>query len=224
MAFTVDPSWKAGELYGRLKDADLPMEEKVRIILRHYGWTGKPRPEAEPVLKAMKAEKITLFPLAQSVIEQFYGLKYPYRSTLSPIGGHLWFDFAINSDTALSLEVFSLKYHDRCVPIANLGYSKDSWEGLTATTRATIDFVVEYYLGESGKVYFYSGISLLCGVAEQNLLEFFAVCFGLIPKEGKVVHPDGTSDDDDYIEDELWDMVEYGIEDGSYTPKYHLKD
>ncbi len=133
MDIEISSTMRASELFSKLKHASIPLESKVEIVLRHYGWTGKRRKESEPILLEMREDGYQFFPSAVTLIEQFYNLRFPFKSSDSKYGAHLVFVIEpyVEAD-----EAFSIHYNELCIPIGELlsfnlystSLSPDAWE------------------------------------------------------------------------------------------------
>ncbi len=221
MSMELNPDMGASELFAKLKNDFIPLSSKIEIVLRHYGWTGKPRKESEPVLLKMKADGYRLFPSAAALIEQFYGLCLPCKSSDSRYGAHLIFVIEpyVEAD-----EAFSIRYNEPCVPIGELrtfdlystSVSPDAWENIDLSPAGYVR--QDLYLGESGTVYWYCIDATAGGIYAKSLPDFFASQFGFIEN---TCLKDGTKEE--YEDSDLIQEIEAKRADGIYIPKWHMK-
>ncbi len=221
MHIKIEPHMKASALFAKLKSENIPLSEKVELVLRHYGWTGEPRKESEQILSQMRAEGYTLFPSAVALIEQFYRLYFPCKSSDSKYGAHLIFviDPYVEADEALSIH-----YNEVCVPIGELqtfdlysdSVSPDTWENVNECPAGYGR--IELYLGESGTVYWYCVDAPAGGIQAKSLQDFFASQFGLIED---TYLKDGTREE--YEDDALILEIEMKRADGTYLGKWHMQ-
>lgn len=212
----------AAELYSRLKNEPIPLTSKVEIALRRYGWTGERRKESASILAKMQEDGYQLFPAAVTLIEQFYKLIFPCKSSDSKCGAHLLFVFEpyVEAD-----EAFSIHYNELCVPFGELRsfdlYSnsipKGTWEKIEKSPTGYASW--DLYLGLSGRVYWYCVDATSGGVYADSLLDFFASQFGFIEN---TYLKDGTReeyDDSDFIQE-----IEAKRLEGTYIPKWHMQN
>ena len=222
MRIKIESDMRASALFAKLKNENIPLSEKVELVLRQYGWTGEPRKEAEQILSQMRAEGYTLFPSAIALIEQFYRLRFPCKSSDSKYGAHLVFviDPYVEWDEALSIH-----YNEVCVSIGELhtfelystSVSPDTWENVNESPAGYGR--IDLYLGESGTVYWYCGCATAGGIEAKSLQDFFASQFGLIES---TYLKDGTREE--YEEYDLIEEIEIKRADGTYLGKWHMKD
>lgn len=221
MNIEVNPNMRASELFSRLKNESIPLSSKIEIVLKHYGWIGERRKESEPILLKMREDGYELFPSAVTLIEQFYRLYFPCKSSDSKYGAHLIFVIEpyVEAD-----EAFSIHYNEVCVPIGELqtfdlystSVSPDTWENVNESPAGYGR--VELYLGESGTVYWYCVDASAGGIQAKSLQDFLASQFGFIEN---TYLKDGTREE--YEDDALIQEIEIKRAAGIYIPKWHMK-
>lgn len=221
MHIKVDPNIGAFELFSRLKKESIPLSSKIEIVLKHYGWTGEQRKESEPILLKMREDGYELFPSVVTLIEQFYRLRFPCKSSDSKYGAHLIFVIEpyVEADEALSIH-----YNEVCVPIGELrtfdlystSVSPDTWENVNESPAGYGRD--NLYLGESGTVYWYCVDAPASGIQAKSLQDFLASQFGFIED---TYLKDGTREE--YEDSDLIQEIEIKRAAGIYVPKWHMK-
>ena len=211
---------EASELYSRLKKEPIPLAAKIEIVLKCYGWTGERRHESESILMQMKKDGYHFFPSAIALIEQFYKLRFPCKSSDSKCGAHLSFLFEpyVEADEALSIH-----YNEFCVPFGELlsfdlysnSIFQNAWQEIDKTPMGYS--TKDLYLGLSGTVYWYCVDASAGGVYTRSLLDFFASQFGFIQN---TYLKDGTREE--YDDSDLIQEIESKRAAGIYIPKWHM--
>lgn len=211
----------ASELFSRLKNESIPLSSKIEVVLKHYGWTGERRKESEPILYKLKEDGYQLFPSAVTLIEQFYGLCFPCKSSDSKYGAHLIFVIEpyIEAD-----EAFSIHYNELCIPMGELRsfdlYSTsslpDAWENVDQSPAGYTR--QDLYLGDSGTVYWYCVDATAGGIYAKSLSDFLASQFGFIEN---TYLKDGTREE--YEDSDLIQEIEAKRAAGIYHSKWHIK-
>lgn len=147
---------KPSQWFSKLKNAPITLSSKIEIVLKHYGWAGKLRKEFQSILIKVKEYGYQLFPSAITLIEQFYGLHFPCKSSDSRYGTHLIF---VIEPYIGANEAFSIHYNELCIPIRELRpfelYSTslllDTWENVEQSPATYMR--QDLYLGENQTVY-----------------------------------------------------------------------
>lgn len=210
----------AAELYSRIGQEPISLASKVETVLRHYGWTGKQRQGSEGILAQMKKDGYQFFPSAITLIEQFYHLRFPCKSSDSKYGAHLVFIFEpyVEAD-----EAFSIHHNELCIPFGELlsfnlfsgSISADTWEKIDETPEGYAE--IDLYLGASGTIYWYCVDAAAGGVYANSLLDFLGSQFGFIEN---TFLKDGTREE--YEDSNLIQEIEEKRRAGVYIPKWHL--
>lgn len=217
---------KTGELYQKVSKLSCSLEDKVKFILRHWGWNGSVREEAKYIMSKINDVGFTIPIHAEQFFEQMYGLFLPMKKTVRDLeisyGGTLCFRYLpyFEDDFFIFSECLSVKFDDDIIPIGCMfdynGYSLnalDGWEDPYYVSSGA--WCYELYLGNSGKFYFEDQvISDYVGVEAENLLLFFASAFGLIENQEETGE---RETDEDY---ERMELIEQLYKEGKYRQNY----
>lgn len=202
-AITPEADCRTGEspsaLFRRLKHTGGPLEGKVGYILRRYGWHEKRNVPSAELCKALE-EGGAVFPGGIRFVQQFDGLLFPGKRTLSRQGSHIQMRFMRR---AVLGEGLSHHFGERVLSIGVErsfdGYDENPvqcWEDVSIPPD-TLDYdEVELFLGQSGRIYWfcYDGDSM--GLAGKDALEFFAVRFSLLDDPYHLTAPSVWSAED----------------------------
>lgn len=213
-----DGKIKTKVLYEQLQKIPIPLEDKVKFILMHWGWDGVLHEEA---LERLREIKLSGFVMPQNVVDllkQLYGLRIPIKTQdpYDKYGGTLVFEFLKKWENMVSSSEFlSMKYDDNIMPIGYiLNYNGrtnqlvSGWENPNYQSTGYERY--DLYHGSSGRVYFEFVDGDCVGLKGESLDDFFEKSFGLIPFKEDVVE-ELTGDDMGLIEhiDELYDQGAY---------------
>lgn len=211
------------ELYQRVAALSCSLEDKVKFILRHWGWDGTVRIEGSFVMSKIGRAGLTIPMQLEPFFEQLYGLCLPRktRSDKTPYGGtvRFWYQDIIDyEDFYIPSECLSVRFDDDILPIGCLleygGYPENrpnGWEDPHYACRGCC--CSDLFLGSSGRIYLWNmEVSDDISIEAEDLLTFLAVSFGLI--EAPEVYG-GIAADEDI---ELIERIEELVRAGKYRP------
>lgn len=198
---------RAGELYRRIASIPYCMEDKVKFILRYWGWDGKLKKDGIQKIKEVEELGFCFPDNAYTCIGNLYGLKMitMTRSSLGEIyNGTLIFELPpfISNDLDYALiraEILGVKYQNTIMPVGH------------HTNKHKDDDIV--FLSEQGEIYEIDpAYSEYSQIVEDNLTDYLAIRFGLKIWEENQSSIDVLSEEDydilDHIE-KLFSQCEY---------------
>lgn len=186
----------ASELYRRTADIPYCIEDKVKFILRHWGWDGELKKDGIQKTKEIMELGFCFPDNVYFCITNLYGLKMETltRSSLGTVyDGTLAFELPsfISDDLDYDLiraEILGVKYQDTIMPISHY------------TSKYEDDNIV--FLGKRGEIYEIApAYSEYSRIMANNLLDYLAICFGL-----QIWMEDQSSID--VLSEEEWDTLD----------------
>lgn len=212
-------------LYKQLQALSIPLEEKVKFILKHWGWSNISSKRGAEKIEEIELSGFVIPQNVKELLNQLYGLRIPVKtqSLYDKYGGTIVFEVPQKWENMISsTELLCVHYDDDIMPIGYmLNYNgipnqrSDGWEDPKYHQRGCEHY--DLYLGSSGKVYFEFVDGDCVGLKGENLINFLANSFGLIPFQEDEVE-ELTDSELDLIE-----QIEELYDEGAYKQHYFRK-
>ena len=204
-------------LYEQLQNQSFPLEDKVKFILRHWGWGNHSSMKASKKIEEIELSGFTIPQNVKEVLLQLYGLRIPIKTKdpYDKYGGMIIFEIPPKWENMISsTELLCVHYDDDIMPIGymlnyNGGSNQkiDGWEDPKYQSSGYEYY--DLYLGRSGQVYFKFVDGDCIGLKGESLVDFFAKSFGLISFKEEVIE-ELSSDDFDLLE-QIEELCDQGI-------------
>lgn len=205
-------------LYEQLQNQPIPLEDKVKFILRHWGWGNFSSKKANEKIAEIELSGFVIPQNVKELLMQFYGLRVPVKTKdpYDKYGGIVIFEIPKKWESMISsTELLCVHYDDDIMPIGYMlnynGASNQKIDGWEDPQYQSCGYeYYDLYLGSSGQVYFQFVDGDCIGIKGESLVDFFAKSFGLITFKEDVIE-ELNNDDFDLLEqiDELYDQGTY---------------
>lgn len=190
---------ETSNLYDSLKNLKYSVEDKVKFILWHWGWTGEERVYSTCLIDKIQEMGFCIPQIAKTIYQQLWLLKIPVKNIFQQ-GGENFVDyggtiiFSVNEllwkSMIVHAELLGTKFRETVLPLGIRrnynGYIRNSsngWEDPNYDTKGWgLD---ELYIGDSGKVIGIIDVEYggYIEVQSENIIDFFAASFGFIQEK-----------------------------------------
>lgn len=211
---------RAGELYRKIADIPYCIEDKVKFVLRHWGWDGTQREESYLPLTQISNIGFTIPSSIITFFYQMYGLVIPMKKIKEHEphnnGGTIRFRYPEIGweDILIGSECLSAKFNEAIIYVGSIidynGFTHlkgQTWENPDCKTNG---WSYEIHIGSSGRVYTWDTETSDCiWIEAEDILSFFASAFGLTFDSSRVYGY--TSDVDFDVMEKIENLWKQGI-------------